>query len=57
MFILPNCTNIAWASTYCTKSEAISYKQKQAARIVFDEDRFCHPRTSVWYLKAFMFIK
>ena len=39
-----NHTNITWASTHCTKLKAISYKQKQAARILFDEDWFCHSR-------------
>ena len=39
-----NYTNIAWASTQFTKLKAISYKQKQPARIVFDEGRLCHSR-------------
>ena len=30
--------NIAWASTHFTKLKTISYKRKQAACIVFDED-------------------
>ena len=39
-----NYANITWVSTHCTKLKAIIYKQKQAARIVLDEDRFCHSR-------------
>ena len=39
-----NYANIAWASTHFTKLKTISYKQKQATRIVFNEDRLCHSR-------------
>ena len=39
-----NNANSAWASTHFTKLKTISYKQKQAADIVFDEDRLCHSR-------------
>ena len=40
-----NYANIAWASTHFTKLKTISYKRKQAACIVFDEDWLCHWRT------------
>ena len=33
-----NYANIAWASTHFPKLKTINYKQKQAARIVCDED-------------------
>ena len=39
-----NYANIAWASTHFTKLKTINYKQKQAARIVFDKDRLRHSR-------------
>ena len=39
-----NYPNIAWASTHFTKLKTIIYKQKQEARVVFDEDRLCHSR-------------
>ena len=39
-----NYANIAWASTHFTKLKTISYKQKQATRIVFNENRLCHSR-------------
>ena len=39
-----NYVNIAWAKTHFTKLKTISYKQKQAARVVFHEDRLCHSR-------------
>ena len=47
-----NYANIAWASTHCTKLKAISYKQKQAVRIVYDENRFCQSRPLLRFLKA-----
>ena len=37
-----NYANIAWASTHFSKLKTISYKQKQAACIVSDEDQFQH---------------
>ena len=39
-----NQAKIAWASIHCTKLKATSYKQKQAACIVFDKDWFWHSR-------------
>ena len=39
-----NYANIAWASTYFTKLKLIHYQQKDAARIVFGEDRLTHSR-------------
>ena len=47
-----NYANIARASTHFTKLNTISYKQKQAARIVFDKDRLCHPRPLLRRLNA-----
>ena len=47
-----NYANIAWASTHFTKLKTINYKQKQAARIVFDEDRLCHSRPLLQRLNA-----
>ena len=47
-----NYANIAWASTHFTKLKTINYKQKQAARIVFDEDRLCHSRPLLRRLNA-----
>ena len=44
--------NIAWASTHFTKLKTISYKQKQATRIVFNEDRLCHSRPLLRELNA-----
>ena len=40
------------ASTHCTKLKAISYKKKQAACTIFDEDRFCHSRPLLENLKS-----
>ena len=37
-----NYVNIAWASINQTKLKKIHYLQKQAARIIFNEDRLCH---------------
>ena len=48
-----NYANIARASTHFTKLNTISYKQKQTARIVFDEDRLCHSRPLLRRLTAF----
>ena len=45
-----NYANIGWVSTHFTKLKNISYKQKQAARIVFDKDRLCHSRPLLWRL-------
>ena len=39
-----NHANTAWGSTHFTKLKTISNKQKQAARISFDEDWLCHSR-------------
>ena len=39
-----NYENIAWAGTHFTRLKTISYKQKQAAGIVFEEDQLCHSR-------------
>ena len=36
-----NYANILWASTNPTKPKNIHYLQKQAARIIFNEDRLC----------------
>ena len=47
-----NYANIAWASTHFTKLKTINYKQKQAARIVFDENRLCHSRPLLRRLNA-----
>ena len=47
-----NYANIAWASTHFTKLKTISYKQKQVARIVFEEDQLCHSRPLLWRLNA-----
>ena len=47
-----NDGNIAGASTHFTILKTISYKQKQAARILFDEDRLCHSRSLLERLKA-----
>ena len=47
-----NYANIAWASTHFTKLKTISYKHKQAARILFDEDRLCHSRPLLRRLNA-----
>ena len=40
------------ASIHFTKLKTISYKQKQAARIVFDEGRLCHSRPLLRRLNA-----
>ena len=37
-----NYANIAWASTNKTKLSKLFGKQKQAARIIFNQDRFTH---------------
>ena len=47
-----NYANIAWASTHFTKLKTINYKQKQAAGIVFDEDRLCYSRPLLRTLKV-----
>ena len=39
-----NYANITWASNNPTKLKKIHYFQKQAARIIFTEDRLCHSR-------------
>ena len=50
-----NFANIAWASTHFAKLKTISYKQKLAARTVFDEDRLCHSRPLLRRLNALNF--
>ena len=47
-----NYANIARASTYFTKLKPIHYQQKQAARIVFGEDRLTHSRPLLRSLNA-----
>ena len=47
-----NYTNIAWARTHFTILKTINYKQKRAARIVFDEDQLCHSRPLLQRLNA-----
>ena len=37
-----NYANIAWASTNKTKLTKLFEKQKQAAPIIFNQDRFTH---------------
>ena len=39
-----NYANIAWASTNKTKLKNLFGKKKQAARIIFNQDRFMHTR-------------
>ena len=48
-----NYAKIAWASTHFIKLKKINYKRKQAARVVFDEDRLCHSRPLLRRLNAF----
>ena len=48
-----NYANTAWASAHFTKLKTINYKQKQGARIVFDEDRLCRSRPLLRRLNAF----
>ena len=47
-----NYVNIAWASINQTKLKKIHYLQKQAARIIFNEDRLCHLRPLLKNLNA-----
>ena len=47
-----NDANIESASTHFTKLKTISYKQRQAARILFNEDRLCHSRPLLRRLNA-----
>ena len=47
-----NYANIAWASTHFTNLKTITYKQKQAACIVFDEDLLYHSRPLLQRLNA-----
>ena len=39
-----NYANIAWASTNKTKLKKLFEKQKQAVRIIFNQDRFTYAR-------------
>ena len=43
-----NYANIAWASTNKTELKKLFRKQKQSARIMFNQDRFTH---AVHYLR------
>ena len=43
---------MTWASTYKTKLKKLFGKQKQAARIVFNQDRFTHARPLLKTLNA-----
>ena len=45
-------TNIAWASTFKTKRQGILKKQKHAARITFNTNRFDHSRPLLKEMKA-----
>ena len=47
-----NYANIALPSIHFTKLTTISYKQKEEARIVFDENWLCHSITLPWRLNA-----
>ena len=47
-----NYANIALASANPTKFKKINYLQKQAARIIFNEDRLCHSRPLLKNLNA-----
>ena len=47
-----NYANVAWACIHFSKLKTINYTQKQAAGIVFDEDRLCHSRPLLRRLKA-----
>ena len=47
-----NYANIAWTCIHFSKLKTINYKQKQAAGIVFDEDRLCHSRPLLRTLKV-----
>ena len=47
-----NYANIAWASTNKTKLKILSGKQKQAASIMFSQDRFTHARPLLKILNA-----
>ena len=44
--------NMTWASTYKTKLKKLFGKQKQAARIIFNQDRFTHARPLLKTLNA-----
>ena len=50
-----NYANIAWASTNKTKLKKLFGKQKQAARIIFIQDRFTHARPLLKTLSALSF--
>ena len=50
-----NYANIALASTNKTKLKILSGKQKQAARIMFSQDRFTHARPLLKTLNALNF--
>ena len=47
-----NYTNIAWASTYSTKLKTIHYQQKDAVKIIFNEDILTHSRPLLRWLNA-----
>ena len=47
-----NSENIAWASTNKTKLKKLFGKQKQAARIVFNQERLTHTRPLLKTLNA-----
>ena len=47
-----NYANIAWASTNKTNLKKLFGKQKQAARIIFNQDRFTHARLLLKTLNA-----
>ena len=47
-----NYANIAWASTNKTNLKKLFGKQKQAARIIFNQDRFTHVRPLLKALNA-----
>ena len=53
-FILSYITyaNVAWASTNVTKPKKLFGKQKQAARITFNQDRFKHTHPFLKILNA-----
>ena len=49
-----NYANIAWASTNKTNLKKLFGKQKQAARIIFNQDRFTHARPLLKTLNALL---
>ena len=50
-----NYVNIAWASTDKTKLKKLFGKQKQSARIIFNQNRFAHTRPLIKILNALNF--